>query len=146
VKILNNVPEILTHYVLTRRRVSQLLLITLLVFIAIVGINVKPLRAIGVPYPVYIYVPPTRTISVDGYRNDWSGVPPRYVDPKGDLESGNDEGADLASFYLAKDESFLYVMIETYDTPSPTHNIILDIDGENTLQIAVRRGVGLVYI
>lgn len=59
---------------------------------------------------------PSRTITIDGSATDWAGIQPVFVDEQGDENPAADfVGTDIKAFYLAKDEQFLYMMIELYD-------------------------------
>ena len=62
------------------------------------------------------YKLPFLNISVDGNTNDWSNIEPVFVDGKDDKDPGaNFQGTDIKSFYLARDDQYLYMMIELYD-------------------------------
>ena len=62
------------------------------------------------------YVITDRTITVDGQKEDWSGIVPAFTDPQGDSTNPN-PGTDLKGIYLAKDQNFLYVLITLYGAP-----------------------------
>jgi hypothetical protein len=55
---------------------------------------------------------PTRTITIDGNPNDWSGIPPFMTDASGD--SACETGTDIKSIYLANDDCFLYWRMDTW--------------------------------
>jgi hypothetical protein len=59
---------------------------------------------------------PTATITIDGNMDDWNDIEPVYVDDVNDEDpDANYEGTDLYKFYLAKDDTFLYLMMTLYD-------------------------------
>jgi len=55
------------------------------------------------------------SILVDGNPDDWSSLEPTIVDPQGDSICGAD--ADIKRVYTAMDDSYAYVMVETYGVP-----------------------------
>ena len=63
------------------------------------------------------------TITVDGNGADWVGLTPALVDPQGDSTGGS--GADIKHIYTAIDDTYVYIMVETYNTPI---NSIADIE------------------
>ena len=60
---------------------------------------------------------PTAEITIDGDFSDWEGVTPAVVDPQNDEEFGGASGADLFEFYIARDETNLYLMMSLFDGP-----------------------------
>ena len=59
---------------------------------------------------------PTATITIDGSMDDWNNIEPVYVDDVNDEDPDADyEGTDLYKFYLAKDDTFLYLMMTLHD-------------------------------
>ncbi len=59
---------------------------------------------------------PTASIIIDGAINDWENIEPIFVDEIDDeAPQANFEGTDIHEFYLAKDDTYLYVMITMYD-------------------------------
>jgi hypothetical protein len=64
------------------------------------------------------------TILVDGNPDDWSSLEPALVDPQGDCIC--DANDDVKHIYTAMDDSYAYVMVETYGMP---------IDGSAVLEI-----------
>jgi hypothetical protein len=61
------------------------------------------------------YVIQTRSITIDGSKADWDGIPPAFLDPEGD--STGPPGSDIKALYLAKDDTFLYVLMTLYGPP-----------------------------
>ena len=62
------------------------------------------------------YVIPYKTIRFTGENGDWEGIPPVLTDAMNDKNPKADfKGADLQKFCLAKDDTFLYLMITLYD-------------------------------
>jgi hypothetical protein len=62
------------------------------------------------------------TITVDGERSDWSGISPSLVDAQNDSLGGST--ADIRYVYVAMDDTYAYVMVETYGQPiHPTAQI-----------------------
>jgi hypothetical protein len=55
------------------------------------------------------------TILVDGNPGDWSSLEPALVDPQGDCICDADD--DVKHIYTAMDDSYAYVMVETYGLP-----------------------------
>lgn len=55
------------------------------------------------------------TILIDGNPDDWSSLEPALVDLQGDSICGAD--ADIKRIYTAMDDSYAYVMVETYGMP-----------------------------
>ena len=55
------------------------------------------------------------TITVDGNGADWTGLTPALVDPQGDSTGG--VGADIKYVFTAIDDTYAYVMMETYNQP-----------------------------
>jgi len=53
-------------------------------------------------------------ITVDGLKDDWNGIEPVFVDPNGDMKYATDKGSDIKAIYTAKDNEYLYLMIEFY--------------------------------
>jgi hypothetical protein len=48
--------------------------------------------------------------------DDWNDIEPAYIDEVNDQDPDADyDGTDLHKFYLAKDDTFLYVMMTMYD-------------------------------
>ena len=59
---------------------------------------------------------PTATITIDGNMDDWNDIEPAYIDDVNDQDPDADyDGTDLYKFYLAKDDTFLYVMMTLFD-------------------------------
>lgn len=59
---------------------------------------------------------PKAPITIDGNMNDWNDIEPVFVDNVNDEDQdANYEGTDLYKFYLAKDDTFLYLMMTLYD-------------------------------
>jgi len=56
---------------------------------------------------------PFRTITIDGYASDWSGINPYLADVQGDSTCG--AGSDLKYLFLAKDNTYLYWRMDTWD-------------------------------
>jgi hypothetical protein len=57
-----------------------------------------------------------KTITIDGNFDDWAGIQPVFIEGEDDKDPGaNFPGTDIKSFYLAKDDQFLYMMMELYD-------------------------------
>jgi hypothetical protein len=64
---------------------------------------------------------PVAAISIDGDISDWNGMQPVFEDAVNDQHPDADfDGTDLHKFYLAKDETFLYMLITLYDGPPKT--------------------------
>ena len=61
----------------------------------------------------------SRTITVDGSTADWGDILPAKVDERGDTNNPalNPTGIDIASFYLAKDSTYLYFRLDFWETP-----------------------------
>ena len=62
------------------------------------------------------------TITVDGDPSDWAGLIMALDDPQGDSSGGS--GADIEHVYTAMDDTYAYVMVETYNypiSPDATH-------------------------
>jgi hypothetical protein len=55
------------------------------------------------------------TIDVDGNPDDWLSLEPVLVDPQGDSICDADD--DIKHVYTAMDDSYAYVMVETYGVP-----------------------------
>lgn len=55
------------------------------------------------------------TITVDGNGSDWTSLTPALVDPQGDSTGGM--GADIKYVYTAMDNTYAYIMVETYNQP-----------------------------
>jgi hypothetical protein len=67
------------------------------------------------------------TINIDGNPDDWSSLEPALVDPQGDSICGAD--ADIKRIYTAMDDSYAYVMVETYGVPiNPSAIIEMNFD------------------
>ena len=59
---------------------------------------------------------PTATITIDGNSDDWNDIEPAYIDDVNDQDKNADyDGTDLHKLYLAKDDTFLYLMMTLYD-------------------------------
>ncbi len=59
---------------------------------------------------------PTATITIDGNSDDWSDIEPVFEDEVNDQDPDADyDGTDLHKLYLAKDDTFLYIMMTLYD-------------------------------
>ena len=59
---------------------------------------------------------PTATITIDGNSDDWNDIEPAYIDDVNDQDKNADyDGTDLYKCYLAKDDTFLYLMMTLYD-------------------------------
>ncbi len=58
---------------------------------------------------------PRATIAVDGAPGDWSGVPPLHTDAQDDNLGG--PSADIYRTFTAMDETYAYLMVETYGKP-----------------------------
>lgn len=55
-------------------------------------------------------------ITIDGYISDWAGIEPAFRDRINDQNSAADfDGTDIEEVYLARDDTFLYVMMKLYD-------------------------------
>jgi hypothetical protein len=64
---------------------------------------------------------PIVAISIDGDISDWNGIQPVFEDAVNDQHPDADfDGTDLHKFYLARDETFLYMLITLYDGPPKT--------------------------
>jgi subtilase family serine protease len=70
------------------------------------------------------FIIPTKTITIDGNISDWNSLQPVFVDDVNDQDPGADfNGTDLHKLYIAKDSSFLYIMMTLYDgNPIVTDN------------------------
>ncbi len=60
-------------------------------------------------------------VQIDGI-DDWSGYTPDGTDPQGDSSGG--PGTDLKSVYAEQDINYLYIMVNTYDSPLKTDSTI----------------------
>jgi len=59
---------------------------------------------------------PTATIAIDGNSDDWNNIEPVFEDEVNDQDPDADyDGTDLHKLYLAKDDTFLYIMLTLYD-------------------------------
>ncbi len=69
------------------------------------------------------FVLPWKTITIDGDMEDWSDLMPVYTDAAGDEDPLADfDGTDLAAFYLAQDQEFIYFLMTLYDgAPRKNH-------------------------
>jgi hypothetical protein len=62
------------------------------------------------------FVIPFAPITIDGNPTDWASIPPVFTDQQNDNYNPPDGmGTDLKSFYMARDEHYLYLMITLYD-------------------------------
>lgn len=89
------------------------------------------------PYiPPYLLIP-TRSIKIDGKKEDWDGIPALATDTTGDDPIGNRSGTDLASVYMAQDDSTVYCRIDFVDgKPAPQEGDIYEIILRRTNQQA----------
>lgn len=58
---------------------------------------------------------PSMKITIDGRLSDWAGAKPILIDTFDDKEMEGTEGADIKAFYVAKDGTYLYMMMTLYD-------------------------------
>jgi len=67
------------------------------------------------------FIIPRANITIDGNRADWDSIEPVFTDAVNDEDpQANFIGTDLYKFYLARDDTFLYLMITLYDgNPNP---------------------------
>ena len=67
-------------------------------------------------------------IIIDGQFDDWSGVPIAITDAQGDVA---DDSVDFVNLWLAEDDRFLFIRIETGTIidPSENNSLVLFIDG-----------------
>ena len=71
---------------------------------------------------------PTATITIDGNMDDWNNIEPAYVDDVNDENPNADyDGTDLHKLYLAKDDTFLYIMMTLYDGAPKEYDAINDM-------------------
>lgn len=62
------------------------------------------------------YIVTYKTITIDGNIDDWNDIEPIFLDDVDDQNpDANFDGTDLHKFYLAKDETFLYIGMTLYD-------------------------------
>lgn len=62
------------------------------------------------------FIIPIKPIVIDGNSDDWSDIEPVLVDDINDEDPrANFDGTDLYKFYLARDNTFLYIMMTLYD-------------------------------
>ena len=47
--------------------------------------------------------------------DDWNDIEPAYIDDVNDGSNADYDGTDLHKLYLAKDDTFLYIMMTLYD-------------------------------
>ena len=72
-------------------------------------------------------IPFSTAIKIDGNRSDWDNIPVVFVDAQGDNQPegaylpSDTTGTDLESFYIARDNEFLYLMITLYDGNPKTY-------------------------
>ncbi|MEM9410805.1 MAG: endonuclease/exonuclease/phosphatase family protein [Planctomycetota bacterium] len=83
-----------------------------------------------------------KPISIDGSFDDWEGVTPHYVDAFGDADNS---GFDFGRLWLADDDDFLFIRIETATEDNWNNNtnvrlyIDTDLDGTTGMPIG---GIG----
>jgi len=58
---------------------------------------------------------PTNSITIDGDLSDWASLTPAFEDIQGD--SNCDAYTDIKRVYTRKDDSHVYIMVETYGVP-----------------------------
>jgi hypothetical protein len=64
---------------------------------------------------------PYRRINVDGFPDDWEGIPPLILDPLRGEESGVDyDEEDIGAVYGANDEDYLYFLMELHHNEAET--------------------------
>lgn len=63
------------------------------------------------------------SIVIDGNLSDWAGFEPIMTDPEGD-SSANVQGSDMKSLYAFKDNDSLYLMLELYNNPKGSREIV----------------------
>jgi hypothetical protein len=61
------------------------------------------------------YVITDRTITIDGDKSDWSGIPAAFSLPRNN--NIPDPGTNVKEVYLAKDQTYLYVLMTLYGPP-----------------------------
>ncbi|QTA79359.1 Carboxypeptidase-like domain-containing protein [Desulfonema limicola] len=62
------------------------------------------------------YIIPSANITIDGNKLDWNGIQPAFRDKVNDQSYDADfDGTDLENFYVAKDNTFFYFLMELYD-------------------------------
>ena len=57
---------------------------------------------------------PHATIKIDGKFEDWSDIPPMFIDEVGD-KVGSENGMDIEKVYLARDSKYIYVKFDIAD-------------------------------
>ena len=63
-----------------------------------------------------VFMIPKANIQIDGDFNDWQGVQPVLADPPNDKDPAADfPGTDLNTFYLARDNRYLYLAMTLYN-------------------------------
>jgi hypothetical protein len=75
------------------------------------------------------FIIPRANITIDGNRADWDSIEPVFTDAVNDEDpQANFIGTDLYKFYLARDDTFLYLMITLYDgNPNPNAQYALEM-------------------
>ena len=67
------------------------------------------------------------TITVDGNKSDWTGLESSLDDPENDHRCTTT--TDIKHLYVAKDDTYAYLMVETYGTPiNPSAVVEINID------------------
>jgi hypothetical protein len=87
---------------------------------------------------------PERTITINGDYSDWQGLPPAFVDAKGDCNR-EFPGLDIKEIYLAKDLKNLYVRFVLFDEGFPAYppvnmsaEVQLELGNADFLNLAMR--------
>lgn len=102
------------------------------------------------------FIIPTKSIIIDGNNNDWNDIEPVFVDNINDENpNANFNGTDIYKFYLAKDETYIYIMMTLYDgSPLPEslyifwarQDINADSLGDYFTWTSLKKGHSVVYI
>lgn len=58
---------------------------------------------------------PNGSITINGIADDWNGIQPMISDPQNDYYSTCEPATDVKSFFLAKDNTYLYWRVDTWN-------------------------------